>query len=66
MQYRCGHCRWAGPEGDLATGSERDSTEFWGVPGGRVTFYICPECGSDEVDESGDDETDLEENDDDT
>ena len=43
--YNCGH-RFDEEEADTFTESE----EFWGAPC-YITYYNCPQCGSEDVDD---------------
>lgn len=45
-------CGWSGDESECDEVEVREPYEFWGMRGVQnVDYNVCPECGSDELDE---------------
>lgn len=52
QRLTCCRCQWSGRESECDVRTVREPYEFWGMRGVQnVDYNVCPECGSDELDE---------------
>ena len=59
LYYRCQSCGWEGNEFEVEVREFTEKHEFWGAPVFETLCeYYCPDCGSEDVEETSPTEED--------